>query len=409
MIRWKSIVALAVFIAIVAGAAVFGIPVIERDINLGLDLQGGVYVLLQAVETDRSEVTDESISGTIEVLRNRVDQLGVTEPVIQQEGNDRIRVEIADADQDPEAVLELIGQTAQLEFLDSEGEVAFTGANLQDAGVTFNEYNQPVVFLELDDEGSRKFEELTRTHLQTGESIPIQLDGEVISSPVPQDVITDGQAVISGVGTVDEAAILASLLRSGALPLELEQLEVRSVGPELGSRALEASLYAGMIGLFLVMLFMVVFYRVPGLIASFSLVVYLLLVMFTMVGIGVVLSLPGIAGLILTIGMAVDANVIIFERIKEEIRNGKTLKSGLESGFRRAKTTILDSNITTLIVAFVLFSMGAGPTRGFAVTLSIGVIISMMTALFITRIILGVVVNSNLIKNPKFFGVRQVR
>ncbi|WP_353892617.1 protein translocase subunit SecD [Proteinivorax hydrogeniformans] len=406
MIRWKSLIALAVFVAIVVGVTVFAIPVIERDMNLGLDLQGGVYVLLQAVETERSEVTDESLSGTIEVLRNRVDQLGVTEPLIQQEGSDRIRIEIADADQDPEHVLELIGQTAQLEFLNAEGEVAFSGANLVDAGVTFNEFNQPVVSLELDDEGSRIFEELTRIHSQTGESIPIQLDGEVISSPVPQETITGGQAVISGVGNVDDAAILASLLRSGALPLELEQLEVRSVGPELGSRALQASLYAGLFGLGLVMLFMIIFYRVPGLIAAFSLLIYLLLVMFSMLGIGVVLSLPGIAGLILTIGMAVDANVIIFERIKEEIRNGKTLKSGLESGFRRAKTTILDSNITTLIVAAVLFSMGAGPIRGFAVTLSIGVVVSMFTALFITRILLSVVVNSNLIKNTKLFGVR---
>ncbi len=259
MIQWKKLVALFVIAMVIVGAAIYSIPVIERNVNLGLDLQGGVYVLLQAQETDRAEVDDEAISGTIEVLRNRIDQLGVLEPIIQQEGSDRIRIEIADDEQDPETVLDIIGQTAQLEFLDYEGEVIFTGANLVSASATYDQNNRPAVGLELDSEATDIFAEVTASHYEMEEVIPIVLDGEVISSPIPSEPILNGQAVISGMKNTEEAVNLASLLRSGALPLELEQLEVRSVGPQLGEESLQASLYAGLIGLGLVMLFMIFF------------------------------------------------------------------------------------------------------------------------------------------------------
>ena len=396
-----------VLLAVVSTAVYFAIPLIQREVKLGLDLQGGVSVLLEATATEKTEVTDEAIRGTIEVLRNRIDDLGVLEPVIQREGENRIRVEVADATQDPETVLALIGKTALLEFLDVEGETALTGANLTDARASYDHNNRPVVSIELDREGSRIFADLTRSVSGTGIPLPIVLDGQVISSPLVDQgvVITDGKALISNIGSIEDAARLAGLLRSGALPLELERLEVRSVGPELGSQSLLRSLYAGGLGLLLVVAFMIIFYKVPGIVASVSLTIYLLLVMSTLVGLNAVLTLPGIAGLILTIGMAVDANVIIFERIKEEIRNGKTLRSGVDSGFKRAITSILDSNITTLIVGFVLFSFGSGPVRGFALTLIIGVVISIITAVIVTRSILKLVIKTNIIKSTKFFGV----
>ncbi len=404
MVRWKNIIALIVLLVVVAGSSYFAVPFFQEEINLGLDLQGGVYVLLQAKPTDRAEVTEEAIRGTIEVLRNRIDELGVLEPIIQREGDDRIRIEVADATQDPESVLALIGQTALLEFKNSEGETVITGANLENASAIYDpQTGRPAVQIQLDSEGARLFAQLTRTH--QNRQVPIVLDGSVISSPVSTGEITGGRAIITGVGSIEDAARLAGLLRSGALPLELERLEVRSVGPQLGRQSLTRSLYAGGFGLVLVIIFMIFFYRLPGIIATVALNIYLLLVLATMVGLNAVLTLPGIAGLILTIGMAVDANVIIFERIKEEIRNGKTLRSGVESGFKRALTTIFDSNITTLIVGFILFAFGTGPVRGFALTLVIGVIISIITAVFITRFMLNMVIKSNIIKSTKFFGV----
>lgn len=411
MVRWKSVIALIVLLTVVGSVTFFAIPFVQREVNLGLDLQGGVYVLLQAKDTDRAQVTDEAMRGTMEVLRNRIDELGVLEPIIQREGDDRIRIEVADADQDPEAVLALIGKTALLEFLDESGETAMTGANLVSARANFDSRGRPIIQLEFDSEGTRIFAELTRVAATRGITIPIVLDGQVISNPSVDPrtgSITTGRAIIEGVGTIEEASRTAGLLRSGALPLELEQLEVRTVGPSLGRDSLIRSLYAGAFGLLLVVTFMVFFYKLPGLVATVALNVYLILVMATIIGINAVLTLPGIAALILTIGMAVDANVIIFERIKEEIRNGKTLRSGVDAGFRRALTTILDSNVTTLIVGFILFFFGTGPVRGFAVTLIIGVTVSIITAVFVTRYILKLIISSNLVKNTKFFGVSGV-
>ena len=411
MVRWKSIIALIVLLAVVWAVTFFAIPFVQEEVNLGLDLQGGVYVLLRARETDRAQLTDEAMRGTMEVLRNRIDELGVLEPIIQREGDDRIRIEVADAEQDPEAVLALIGKTALLEFLDENGETAMTGANLVSARANFDPNGRPVIQLEFDTEGTRIFAELTGAVAGRGIPIPIVLDGQVISAPIVDarvGSITNGRAVIEGVGSIEEASRTAGLLRSGALPLELEQLEVRTVGPTLGRESLIRSLYAGAFGLLLVVIFMVFFYKLPGLVATVALNIYLIFVMTALIGINAVLTLPGIAGLILTIGMAVDANVIIFERIKEEIRNGKTLRSGVDAGFRRALTTILDSNVTTLIVGFILFAFGTGPVRGFAITLVIGVIISILTAVFVTRYILKLIISTNLVKNTKFFGVSGV-
>jgi len=427
MIQWDKLLALILIMTIIAAAAALLVPVIVEEIDLGIDLRGGVYVLLEAQPPadsgdapdgarsgwwqrmtgwfdglfggDRTDhgsgtISDADMAGTIAVLSNRIDGFGLAEPIIQREGERRIRIELAtdpnDPDQSQRAILETIGKTAQLEFKDSTGKTVLTGANLKSAQAVYDTdsfgRSVPVVSLEFDSEGTAAFAELTRTHI--GVIVPIYLDGEEISAPKVNQAITDGKAIITGIGTIDDAANLANLLRSGALPLELVQLEVRTVGPLLGSDSLMRSLQAGLVGLALVVLFIIGFYRLPGLMASFALLAYVVLLLGTMVAMGAVLTLPGIAGIILTIGMAVDANVIIFERMKEELYSGKSPRAGVISGFRKALSTILDGNITTLIVAAILFRFGTGPVRGFALTLSIGIIISMISALLITRVMM---------------------
>ena len=443
MIAWNKLLALFLAIIVIAAITVLAIPVILRDINLGLDLRGGVYVLLEAQIPDDlddgdaeqddlniwqrftrtidgwlgvtfgTSAADQAIDDTIEVLRNRVDQFGFTEPIIQREGDRRIRIELAtDPDatlQDQRDIMAMIGRTALLEFKNREGETALTGAHLRTARADYRQDQQgrtvPVVILEFDREGTAIFASLTRTHI--GSMVPIVLDGEVISSPMVNEAITDGSALIFGIPTLEEAAELAGLLRSGALPLELVQLEVRSVGPLLGLDSLQRSLRAGMFGFSLLLLFMVGFYRFTGLMASFALISYLVIMLGVLVAMGAVLTLPGIAGIILTMGMAVDANIIIFERFKEELATGKTMRASVVSGFRKALSTIVDANVTTLIVAAVLFQFGSGPVRGFALTLSIGVIVSMISALGITRVLMLNLVNANVIRSRWLMGVNK--
>lgn len=449
MIQWTKLLTVILIVTYIAAAAALAVPVIVRDINLGIDLRGGVYVLMEAQppagdsedttpepgddqtrglwnrmtswfdglfggETQGGQgISDADMEGTIAVLNNRVNAFGLAEPIIQREGERRIRIELATDPNDPEqnqrAILETIGKTAQLEFKNAQGETVLTGANLKNAQVDYQPDNYgrsaPVVALEFDSEGAEIFAELTMSHV--GQPVPIYLDGEEISSPIVQNAITTGEAVISNIGSLDDAAELANLLRSGALPLELVQLEVRTVGPLLGIDSLTRSLWAGLIGLALVVLIMLGFYRMPGLMASFALLAYVVIVLSTMVALDAVLTLPGIAGIILTIGMAVDANVIIFERMKEDLYNGKTPRASVVSGFGKAFSTIMDANITTLIVAAILFQFGTGPVRGFAVTLSIGVIISMISALVITRVLMVNLVNSNVVRRNWMLGVNK--
>lgn len=444
MIQWTRLLALILVIVMIAAATSLALPVIFRDINLGLDLRGGVYVLLEAQPQENTgepgeepslswwqrlqrrfdgwfgrgvegggTISDADMNATIEILRNRVDQFGFAEPIIQREGDRRIRVELAadptKPNQDQRAILELIGKTALLELKSPTGETLITGAHLVSARATYqaNEWGrqEPVVAIEWDREGTRIFADITRTY--QGQIIPIVLDGKAISEPRVNSVITSGNAIITGMSTIEEAANLASLLRSGALPLELTQLEVRTVGPLLGMDSLQRSLRAGILGLVLVVVFMIGFYRLPGLLATFALAAYIVIVLGVLVAMGAVLTLPGIAGLILTIGMAVDANVIIFERIKEEMSSGKTVRASVVTGFGKALSTILDSNITTLIVAGVLFRFGTGPVRGFALTLAIGVVVSMITALVITRIMMYNLANSNAVKARWLMGVNK--
>ncbi|SDY87291.1 protein translocase subunit SecD [Tindallia californiensis] len=375
---------------------------VSESINQGLDLRGGVFVIYEA-DTDASgEELDKIIEQTISVFRMRVDGMGLTEPVIVREGENRIRVELPGVEEVQEA-LDMIGRTAQLEFLTPNEQIVLTGGNVTGANATYvdGEAN-PVVRLELDNEGAKSFADATGTYI--GEPIYIILDDEIISAPVVRSRIPDGVATISGNFTIEEASNLAALIRAGSLPVNLNEVQTSTITATLGVDALNRSIDAAKIGIALVLLFMLVVYRLPGFVANIALTIYILLVLGIFISLNATLTLPGIAALILSIGMAVDANVIIFERVKEEIANGKTIRVSIDSGFKRAFTTILDANITTLIAGITLYQFGTGPIRGFAVMLMIGLAVSMFTAMVVTRVLLKSLVATNLFKNPKYFG-----
>jgi len=377
----------------------------ENGIKRGLDISGGLYVLLEAVETGDQELDQDAIERAITVIRMRVDELGVAEPIIAAQGDDRIRIELPDID-DVEQAREIIGRTAMLMFVGPDGEEILTGSNLVRAQAERAPEVTPFPFisLEFDQEGARLFADATAKYLN--QPIAIVLDDEIISAPNVRAVITDGKAIIEGNFEFEEAANLALMLRSGALPVELRELESRMIGPTLGQRTEEIAVYAAAAGLILVLLYMIIFYRLAGVIAGVALVFYLSLVLWALTYLPTTLTLPGIAGLILSIGMAVDANVIIFERIKDELRSGRTPRSAMEGGFQRAFRAILDANVTTLIVTVVLFSLASGPVRGFAVTLFIGIICSMFTAIVLTRLLMRLAFQAGLIRSGAYVGVK---
>lgn len=403
-----KIVAIVIVAAVLVYATLYGFQIagykvipIKNAIKLGLDLRGGVSVLLEARPKPGEKITDEKMTGAENVIRGRVDQLGVAEPVIVRQGDTRILVELPGV-KDSQRALEIIGKTASLQFISPDNDIILTGDNIRDAKAVYGEQNQPMVSLKLDPDGANKFAKATEQYL--GQPISIMLDEQVISAPTVRDVISTGEAVITNMQNIESAAELAALIRAGALPVDLQQRQVMTVGPTLGADSLNKSLKAGFIGVILVLLYMLFYYRLPGLVADFSLLVYIILVLTIFSAIGATLTLPGIAGFILSIGMAVDANVLIFERLKEELKNGKTLRAAVDAGFHRALKTIIDSNITTIIAAVVLLYFGTGPIKGFAVTLIIGIAVSMFTAINVTRVILVNVVNTRLFTNKKHFG-----
>jgi len=400
-LRWDNMTKfLGLVVAIVVSFGFFIKP-LALTVKQGLDLQGGTHVVLQAVETPNAKVDDDALNRSVKIIERRVNELGLTEPVIQRQGKDRIIVELPGV-KDPEKAIAMLGRTALLEFKDMSGKTVMTGNDLKDSKATVGQNGKPVVGLDFSDEGGKKFALLTSQNI--GKQISILLDGEVLTSPVVNEAITGGKAQISGSRNVEEAERLAILLRSGSLPVKLEMLENRTVGPTLGQDSKDKSVKAFAIGLAGVFLFMAVYYRASGVVADIVLLFYTLLLLAIMRALNATLTLPGIAGIILSIGMAVDANVLIFERFKEEIQSGKTLRSSIEAGFSRAFVTIFDSNITTIMAAAVLFYLGTGPIKGFAITLALGVVISMFTAVTITRYLLRFLVASNISSNPAFYG-----
>jgi len=374
-----------VMIILVVGIAVFYAFPLDKNINLGLDLQGGSHIVLECIDTPDAPVDSDAVNRVIEIITNRINPEGVKEPVIQRQGERRILVQLPGMD-DPQEAESLIGKTALLEFKDDSGQTLLTGAHLKNAKASFDRFGRANVVLEFDEEGAKLFEQATMRNV--GKVLAITLDGQEISAPVVEEPIPSGEASIVGQFSVEEAQQLALLLRSGALPVEVKILENRSVGPTLGKDSINRGLKAGLVGLLMILVFMVVFYKGFGLIADLSLGICLLLVMGGLAILNATLTLPGIGGIILTIGMAVDANILIFERIKEELKMDKTFRASIEAGFSKAFRTILDANVTTLIAAIALLYFGSGPIRGFAVTLSIGIAVSMFTAIIVTKLIL---------------------
>lgn len=384
----------------------------ENGIRLGLDLVGGSSITFEAQlpeNYDQSRLSAD-MSSAVEILRYRLTSEGYTEAQVSQQGDNRITVEIPQI-KNPEEAIQILGQTAQLSFVDMDGKEWMTGSDIKSASSEYGSTGSSAmqsyyVSLKFTKDGATKFADATAAISARTDGtnlMAIVLDDQVISSPqVSQKIDGDG-CVIEGNFTEESARQLANLIGSGALPFSLKQVELRAVGPQLGANALSSSFIAGIIGIALVAIFMILVYRLPGFIAVIALGFYIVIEALILSIFRVNLSLPGIAGIILSIGMAVDANVIIFERIKEELRNGKTVKSSIDSGFKRAFTAILDSNITTLIAAGVLFFFGSGTIVGFATTLGLGVIISMFTALTVTHFLLNRMVDFK-IKNPKMYG-----
>ncbi len=397
-------IAVLLVICIAMLAAAYGIfQYADRNINRGLDIAGGIYILLEAVDIEEGR-EDEALEQAVTIIQHRIDELGVVEPVIQRQGDRRIRVELPGYE-DERTAREVIGRTAMLSFMGPDEEEVLTGEHLEDARAQRNPRDgQPLVNLEFDAEGAQLFEEATARYLN--EVIFIYLDDEVLSAPVVQEVIDGGQAQIHGIESMDEASELATMLRSGALPVDLEEQEFRMVGPTLGERTEDIGIWAAGIGFLAVILFLVIYYRAVGVLAGVSLLFYLALVLGVLTGLNATLTLPGIAGFILSIGMAVDANVIIFERVKEELRDKKTMLASLESGYNNALSTILDANVTTLIAAIVLFALATGPVRGFAVTLFLGIVCSLITSLLITRLLLRLAFRSRLMRSGNSLGVK---
>ncbi len=394
---------------------------VEKEYNiLNASVVGDNKLSLAITEQEIQRIKNSAIDQSLETIRNRVDEFGVSEPTIQREGRDRILIQLPGL-KDPQRAIALIGKTARLDFklVDDENSleralqgdmpmddeilyqknaltgqkepfllkkrVLLTGDTISDARVSYDQFQNPFVSLSFDSRGARIFEQVTGKYVK--KRLAIVLDDTVYSAPVIQDRIAGGRAQISGRFTLEEAKDLAIVLRAGALPAPVTIMENRTVGPSLGQDSIDKGFKSIVIGGILVILFMIFYYRLSGLVATAALVLNLFFIMAALSGLNAALTLPGIAGLILTIGMAVDANVIIFERIREELRAGKTVLSAVDGGYGKALSTILDANVTTFIAAFVLFQFGTGPVKGFAVTLCLGIITSMFTAIFVTRVL----------------------
>ena len=395
-------------------ALVIAIPLVliwKNPINLGLDLKGGTSVVLQAEEEEGTKLQPDTMDKVREIVERRVDSLGVAEPVIQKSGENRLIVELAGI-KNPQEAIDLIGTTAKLEFKIKTGENTYgptvlDGSAITNAYVTRDELNRPIVIgFELNEKGAEKFAEITRNNNQ--KPLAIMLDGKEQSAPIIQQEIAGGKGSITGNFTNESAKNLANLLKAGALPVNISILETRTVDASLGAESIAATKVAGLIALGLVSLFMLIIYRLAGFVADIALLIFGVLTAGMLSIIGTTLTLPGIAGFILSLGMAVDANVIIFERIKDELRDGKKMKDSINAGFNKAFPAILDGNITTLLVALVLFFYGSGPVRGFAVILGLGVFVSMFTAIFITKIVMELFIETFHLNGKKLFGLKGV-
>ncbi|MBI4436801.1 MAG: protein translocase subunit SecD [Candidatus Omnitrophica bacterium] len=428
-LKWKVLLILAILFG-----SLWSIYPLSQKINLGLDLQGGMHLILKVDTTGlNKKQAEDAAERALEIIRNRIDQFGVKEPVIHQQGKDEIVVQLPGIT-DRERALDLIGKTAHLEFklvsddlgllekaksgeapegyelvphekeqLLLERKAALTGEALVTATVSFDQsqFNEPYVSLEFNAQGGREFSRITRDNV--GRRLAIVLDGKVQSAPVIKERIPSGHAQITGRFSMEEASDLAIVLRAGALPAPIHIEEERTIGPLLGKDSIQSGIKASLLGGVLVVLFMCLYYLLAGIVASLAVIFNFLLILAGLALLHATLTLPGIAGMILTVGMAVDANVLIYERIREELRGGRPIRNAITTGYHKAFTAIFDSNVTTLIAAILLFWFGSGPIRGFGVTLTLGLIASMFTAIYVTRVFFDLLVESKLLKNIRMF------
>ncbi|MBR6558271.1 MAG: protein translocase subunit SecD [Clostridia bacterium] len=384
----------------------------EGGINKGLDLIGGSLIVYEAELEEEPENFASDMEAAKTMLRSRLDTLGYTEATIVLVGDRRLQVEIPNI-ADPEEAVQKLGATAKLEFRNSEGTVVLTGADIEEARQAYGDasgdgFNEYYVALKLKKDAVDKFYEATKyviTLPSADRYIAIYLDEEELSSPHVSKALNTADLSITGYFDDEDSKYLAEVINAGNLPFSLKEIQLKSVGPSLGERAFDTSLLAGGIGILMVMLFMIIIYRLPGIVACISLTAYSALFFIIICTLKINLSLSGIAGIVLSIGMAVDANVVIFERIKEELRAGKSTTAAVISGFKNALSAVVDSNITTIIAAVVLWYFGVGSVQGFAVTLLIGVLLSMFTAVFLTRFLLYSFVGMRITK-VSLYGVK---
>ncbi len=402
---------LVIVVAIVAGVINYqGLIAKNTKLvpKLGLDLRGGVRIVLEAQDTESAKATNDAINAAVSVIDKRVNALGVSEAVVVREGanSKRIMVELPGWE-DPERARQLIGKTALLEFKTEDGKVVVNGSNLKTAQLVFSQaqesLGEPQISFELDAAGTTAFAAATQANI--GKKITIYLDSQVLMSPTVEVAITDGKGVISGGFTAEQASNDALLLKSGSLPVKLVTLSEEVVGPSLGSTFVRRSALAAVIAFLLVIIWMFLMYRYLGLVSGIALVVYADILMAAYLVLHATLSLPAIGGAILSIGMAVDANCIIFERIREELGMKKTVKSAIGAGFSRAFRAVFDSNLTVLVGTVFLFYFGSGTVRGFAVTLALGVLASMFTAVFASHMLVDLLLTPGIARNSrKFLG-----
>ena len=401
----KRIVSFFAIVAILFASIAYTSPALVKNIKLGLDLKGGFEILYVAEPIEAGKpVTPESLRQTAVSLEKRASELGVAEPEITTEGTNRIRVRLAGVVNEEE-VRKIIKKPAELSFRGPDGTKEMVGSDFVEGGAKlgYDQSNRPMISIQVKDKD--KFKAVTEKLL--GKPLAIYLDETELSAPIVQQVLTDGSASITGNYTFDEAKKLADTINLGALPLKLTEKYTQSVGASLGLLSLQETVKAGLIGSVLILLFMLVFYRIPGVVASITIITYawLLLIVFELAN--ATLTLPGIAAFILGIGMAVDANIITYERIREEIRSGKSILSSLKSGSKHSFRTIMDANITNIIASAVLFYIGNGAIRGFAFTSIVSVVISILTNIFLARLLIHLLIRGNLFKKPGYFGVKE--
>jgi preprotein translocase subunit SecD len=405
MIQWNKILILILVVVAAFGTIALTVEDVLKDIRLGLDIKGGFEILYEAEPLQKGgEITSDLMAKTAFNLESRINKNGVSEPEVDIEGENRIRVSVAGVANQSQ-LREIIKTPAALTIRNPEGEILLDGQDFVENGasVGYDTNNLPIVVIKLKD--ANKFAQITEEYI--GQNLGIYLDDELITAPIVQSVISAGEATINGQEDYEEAKALSDTINLGALPLSLTEISTNSVGATLGLLSLEQSIKAGTLGAIGVLLFMIFLYRVPGLVANVTLVVYIYLVLVVFDWMNVTLTLPGIAAIILGVGMAVDANIITYERIKEEIRSGKSYLSSLKAGSRRSLSTILDANITTILAAAVLFQFGTGPVKGFAITLIMSILVSILTNVYLARLLLHLVIRSNIVKKPSYFGVKE--